>query len=259
MTRAEPSWLDLRGTELGLAFALLTRLPTPKLAIVARRAVGDYVWAFPIAGLVVGCLSGIALWLARDLGAGRSLGALAGLVVSMLATGALHEDGLADFWDGIGGGRTRARKLEIMRDSAIGSYGAAALFIGLAARWTALGDIPRPADAMGALIVAHTLSRGMLAVVLEYWRPARRDGLAAAAGGSALASCFAVLFALAIAFGFAGVPVALAGLIAAAIGTIAVAAIAGRYLGGYTGDVLGAAQQTAEVLALIAASILYSH
>src|SRR5450755_4275560 len=131
--------------------------------MTAQLPVGAYVWAFPVAGLAVGALSGISLSLARAAGANPSIAALAALAVGLLVTGALHEDGLADFWDGIGGGRTRERKLEIMRDSAIGSFGAAALFIALAVRWSAIAAIADPGAAVAALIVAHTTSRGMLA------------------------------------------------------------------------------------------------
>jgi adenosylcobinamide-GDP ribazoletransferase len=255
---AGSSWFGARLTELVLAFALLTRLPCPRITPARLVATGEYVWAFPIVGFVVGTLSALALWLASSLGAGPSVAALAALSTSLLATGVLHEDGLADFWDGLGGGRTRARKLEIMRDSAIGSYGAAALFIGLALRWTALAGLANPMHAAVALNLAHTLSRAMLALVLEFGRPARKDGLAAATGGSWVGSAASVLVAAAIALLYADPNLALAALLAAAAGVGGIAALAARYLGGYTGDVLGAAEQTAEALVLVVAAGLLS-
>jgi len=245
-----PTWISARLTDLLLAFALLTRLPLPRLNLTSPVAVGNYVWAFPLVGLVIGCISGGSLWLTRTLGASPSIAALTALVASLLVTGALHEDGLADFWDGIGGGRTRERKLEIMRDSTIGAYGAAALFAGLALRWTALSQIANPFTAACALVVAHTVSRGLLVLVLEYWRPARKDGLAALPGGSWPSSIAALAISAAMTFAAAPAPLALAALFAAAAAVAAVGAIAGRYLGGYTGDVLGAAEQSAEALVL---------
>ena len=246
-----------RLVELALAFSLLTRLPTPRVVLARSMSPGDYVWAFPLAGLAVGTIGGIALWLARETGASPAIAAFAAIAATMLATGALHEDGLADFWDGIGGGRTRARKLEIMRDSAIGSFGACALFVGLGVRWTALSQIADPAVAVGVLIAAHAVARGMLALVLEYGRPARKDGLAAAAGGSWARSAASLVIAAAIAFACTDAPVALAALLAGALAVAAIGVLAQRQLGGYTGDVLGAAEQTAEVLVLaVAASLL---
>ena len=250
------NWVLQRFSEIALTFALMTRLPRPKLTLTEHIPVGAYVWAFPLAGLAVGALSGIALWLARQGGASPSLAALAALAASLIATGALHEDGLADFWDGIGGGRTRERKLEIMRDSAIGTFGAVALFLSLAIRWAALADIADPGAAIGALVTAHTAGRGLLALIPEYWRPARRDGLAAGMGGDWVRSAAATLLTIAIAALFSPPMLALAALVASAAAMLAVGAIAGRFLGGFTGDVLGAAEQSAEALVLAAASVL---
>lgn len=236
--------------ELVLAFALLLRLPAPRIAPARELNVGDYAWAFPLAGLVVGSIGGIVLWGVRYIGADPPSAALAAIAATMLATGALHEDGLADFSDGIGGGRTRARKLEIMRDSAVGSFGVCALFVVLGLRWAALSRLADPAAAVGALIVTHTAARGMLPLMLEYWRPARADGLAAATRSSLLASAVSILIAAMIAFAYAAPSAALAALLVAALSVLVVGSLASRYLGGYTGDVLGAAEQTAEALGL---------
>src|SRR5271168_821970 len=100
---------------------LLTRLP------VGRSGGSDLartVWAFPVVGLVVGLLGGLVYWALARLGVPAFLAASWAFVAILLVTGAFHEDGLADTVDGFGGGRTRERKLEIMRDSRIGAYGA---------------------------------------------------------------------------------------------------------------------------------------
>jgi adenosylcobinamide-GDP ribazoletransferase len=255
----QPSWIASRSTELAQAFSLLTRLPTPNIAFAQPIAVGAYVWAFPIAGLAVGALSSIVLWLVRETGAGPSIAALAAIAASLLATGALHEDGLADFCDGIGGGRTRERKLAIMRDSAIGTFGAAGLFLSLAARWSALASFADPSNAMVALIAAHTVSRAMLALPLEFSQPARKDGLAARTGGSWQASAACVVIGAGIVGIFCEPGLLAVSTVIAALAVVGVMATARRHLGGYTGDVLGAAEQTAETLVLVVASVLLGH
>ena len=117
-----------RRTELVSAFGLLTRLPVADLT-----PPGDYadparaVWAYPLAGLAVGLIGGLVYWLAAALAIPPMIAGVLALGAMVLATGGLHEDGLADTADGLGGGRDKARKLEIMRDSRIGSYGVIAL------------------------------------------------------------------------------------------------------------------------------------
>ena len=249
-------WITQRLTELTLALALLTRLPLPRLDLRETIGVGAYVWAFPIAGFVVGQLAAIPLLLARAAGLSPSIAAIMALAAGGLATGALHEDGLADFWDGIGGGRTRERKLEIMRDSSIGSYGALAMMLVFSTRWAALAGITDAHIAAATLVLAHVVSRGLLAVIPQYWRPARSDGLAAAAGGSWLRTAAALALTLAFGFFVAESATVMVAVMAAAAAVTAIAALAGRYLGGYTGDVLGAAEQTAEAFALIAMAAL---
>ena len=145
-----------------------------------------------------------------------------------------------------------------MRDSGIGSYGAISLFVVLAARLAALSSLADFHQMAAALVLAHTAGRGMLALVLEFWRPARKDGLAAAAGGSWLRAVMAILLTAVIGLAFAEPPITLAAVLAAALAIVAVAILAARQLGGYTGDVLGAAEQTAEALVLIAVSAALS-
>lgn len=262
MTGAEPArgWLRRRAEELVLAFSLLTRLPLPRVTMRADTPLTDYLWAFPLVGFVVGHIAVLAYVLAREEAAlGVNTAALLAIAATLLATGALHEDGLADFADGIGGGRTRERKLAIMRDSSIGTYGAVALFLVLAARWSALASITDLHAAMGVLVLSHTLPRGLLAVIPEYWRPARADGLAAGASNGNLNSAMAAIaLTIAAALLLDAGPVGIGAVLAAAAGVVAVAVLASRYLGGYTGDVFGAAEQFAEVLVLMVAASLLS-
>ncbi|OIM91734.1 adenosylcobinamide-GDP ribazoletransferase, partial [Bradyrhizobium elkanii] len=176
---------------------------------------------------------------------------------SALLTGALHEDGLADVADGFGGGRDVAAKLEIMRDSRLGTYGALALVVSFAAKLAALATIPNGL-VVQSLISAHALGRGVLpwiAISLPY---ARKDGLAANAGKpdgaiAAVAAGLALLIAvLALPFGSA-----LLAALAAGASALIMALVAKRQIGGQTGDVLGGAEQVAEtaILVLLAARL----
>ena len=254
--------------DMRLAFMLLTRLPTGKSAEPDDATVARAVWIFPVVGLLVGAAGGSIFMLASYLGFGMASAALLAMGAQVLLTGALHEDGLADTADGFGGGRSRERKLEIMRDSRIGTYGVVALILILSLRFTALQDIASNLlsisdeldEAAGqnsaviiALIAAGALSRAAMAVVWYLLPPARSDGLAAGSGavsfGSATAAAIiAALVAFAVLPGFAFI-VACA---AATVLAIAVAALAQWQIRGHTGDVLGATQQFAEVGVLLA-------
>ncbi|MBO6957023.1 MAG: adenosylcobinamide-GDP ribazoletransferase, partial [Rhizobiales bacterium] len=109
-----------------------TRLPLPELAREVEDPIVSadrFAPAFATSGVVVGGLGGLIAILAVTVGVTPLLAALIATTAMVLVTGALHEDGLADCADGFGGGRDRDRKLEIMRDSAIGTYGVLALIL----------------------------------------------------------------------------------------------------------------------------------
>ncbi|MEO5335482.1 MAG: adenosylcobinamide-GDP ribazoletransferase [Magnetospirillum sp. WYHS-4] len=230
------------------AFGFLTRLPVrfesppPPLARAA--------FAFPLVGLAVGGAGALVLLGALHLGLGPLAAALLALVSQTLITGGLHEDGLADVADGFGGGATRDRKLEIMRDSRIGSFGVLAVVFGIGLRAAALAWIARPEDAAWALVAAGMASRGFLPLVMRRLPPARFDGLGQGAGTPTVpGATAALLLGLAACLGTVGPPAWLAGLAAAAT----FALLARRQIGGQTGDVLGACQQAAEIAILLIA------
>ena len=243
--------------ELAAAFGLLTRLPLwriPGWPTTPPRNLAHSVWAYPIAGAVIGAIGALTFALANRLGLPPTLAAIWTVAAQILATGALHEDGLADTADGLGGGRTLARKLEIMRDSRIGSFGALALILSTAARITALAAIADPARVALVLVLAGSLARATIIVVLLTTRPARADGLAAG-----LASLPATPAAIGLA-----VPVILLVLldrphallttaIVVAIG-FAASRLAKHHVGGFTGDVLGA---TALVTECVEQAVLF--
>ena len=171
-------------------------------------------------------------------------------------TGALHEDGLADVADGFGGGSTRERKLEIMRDSRIGAYGAVALALALILRVGALAaslDGPFGRAALSLILVA-AISRAGALMPLALLPPARADGAGAAAGrleGSALAAAWGSALVIALGAGLValGLVHALVAALMSGAAALGVVAMARRAIGGQTGDVAGAAQQCAEVAA----------
>jgi len=176
------------------------------------------------------------------------------VAVSVLTTGALHEDGLADMADGFGGGATVARKLEIMKDSLIGSYGAAALGLALIARIVLIAALVviSPAICGGALIAASVVSRTLSLGLFASLPSARGDGVASAVGRPDRSSlAVAALPALVIALGFVvpglGLAHAMSGIAVATLVTSAVGWLATAQIGGQTGDVLGAAQVLAEI------------
>jgi len=205
--------------------------------------------------LVIGAIGGIAYVIASALALPTLAAALIAVAATALVTGALHEDGLADTADGFGGGATREAKLDIMRDSRIGTFGVLALIFSIGLRVVAIADIGTRWHVFAALIVAHALSRGVLPAAMHRLDPARDDGLGAGAGRPEQNQ---VLIALAIALAIAVVAIGLrAGLSAAIVAGIVALAIgwlAQRQIGGQTGDVLGAIEQGAETAALLAAA-----
>jgi adenosylcobinamide-GDP ribazoletransferase len=238
-----------RVEEARLALMLLTRLPAGRLADPAP-SLADARWAYPLVGLIVGALAAAAQAGALAVGLGPLAAALLALTVAALVTGALHLDGLADFADGIGGGRDRAHALLIMRDSRIGSYGVIALVLALALGATGLADIAVE-KALAALLLAATGSRLAMLVVLDRLPPAREDGLGRSAAGTAPGAWLPGAAAVAILAVWIG-PAALPALAAMGLAALAVARLALRRIGGQTGDVLGATQVTAEVACILA-------
>jgi adenosylcobinamide-GDP ribazoletransferase len=240
-----------RPRHIGVALALLTRLPLPRLPDGAFADQAASGWAWPLAGIATAAPAAVAGALA--LAAGLPPAAAAGIVlaVQIAATGAMHEDGLADTADGLWGGFTPARRLEIMRDSRIGSYGVLALILGIGLRWAALTGLMATGQWIGALLAAAVLSRAVLPGLMTVLPPARPAGLSGSVGipGRAV-SLTALALGSALALACAGVAVALPAL-AAGLAVAGLARLARVRIGGQTGDILGAAQQVAETVLLL--------
>ena len=245
----------LRGIYLSVVF--LTRLPAPGWPDAARGRLAGAMWAFPIAGVIVATIAGVAYAICAELGCDPLVSAFVAVGAAIVATGGLHEDGLADLADGAWGAAEPGARLAIMSDSRIGAFGTLALILSVGIRAAALGALGQPLYVLGALVAAAALSRAAMPVVMAVLSPAKRSGLGASAGTPSTATWSAGLgIALLIAL-FA----APAGFVPAVAGTAAAAAVvawfARRVIGGYTGDVLGAVQQVSEAaaLALIAAAV----
>jgi adenosylcobinamide-GDP ribazoletransferase len=241
-----------RWAEAQVALMLLTRLPAGRLGGVVP-SLAQAAWAFPLAGLAVGALVAGVLAGGQALGWPAPVAAGLALVAGLLATGALHEDGLADVADGFGGGATRERKLEIMKDSRLGSYGAIAVVMALGLRWLLLAGAGQGWVAVIALAVA---SRAWLVGALAWMPAARDDGLGRAAAGVG-----AWRVAVALLLGAGALVAGLGWIAAARAGAMMVAAVAGlgwlarRQIGGQSGDVLGAMQVVGEIAGWLALAL----
>ena len=237
--------------ELTQAFGLLTRLPVGRFARAAPVEPAACVWAYPIVGGAVGAIGGTAYWLSRSVAMPPALAAIWALAAMVAVTGAFHEDGLADTADGFGGGGTRGKKLEIMRDSRIGTFGVLALIFSLAIRGGAVFAIHDRARVAAALVVAGTLGRGMIVGVLALLHPARADGLGASVNRPA-AGRVSAAFGLAVVAALVLLPTHLAGdtLLMTMVACAATVLLAQAQIGGYTGDVLGAGEQLTECMVL---------
>ncbi len=241
------------------ALRFFSRLPIPRRAGSPPADAEDFPRALrraPMAGAVLGLGAGLVLLLAREFGLPMSVAAWLTLACATVASGAMHEDGLADVADGFGGGFSRERRLEIMRDSRIGAFGAVALILSFGLRSAAMAGLAAaPGQALAVLVAAGAMSRAACLAPLFLLPPARDDG----AGRAAVLSLEAARSAFGVALAFVGLPF-LAGiplgacLLAALLAAIAVrgfCALAGRMIGGQTGDVAGAAQQIAEIVILM--------
>ncbi len=209
--------------------------------------------AWPLAGLVIALAPAGVLLLVSLAGVPSVIAATLSVVLLIGLTGALHEDGLADTADGFGGGGTKAKKLAIMRDSSLGTYGALALVVTVIMRifgLAAIIAISLPA-AFAAVLAVAVASRSL---ALAHWYalpPARKTGLAVRAGRpdrmAMLIGLAIGALALVLLLPFAGGPVLFAAALAG-LGVLALTQLARRQIGGHSGDTIGASQQIAEVL-----------
>lgn len=252
-------------TETARAISFLSRLPVPDRFFTGydgslRRTVA----AFPLAGLVIALPVALLLGLLSAARVEPVLVALIAIALQVMLTGALHEDGLSDTADGLGGGHSREKALAIMKDSRIGTYGALALILSVGFRVASLtiliAALPAPSATL-AVIATAVLSRTLLVWHWSSLPSARTDGVAAAAGtpdrdatrtGLALGAVLtAALCLIALPF-HAWFPAALLALATVSLFTRHVR----NRLDGHTGDTIGASQQLCESAFLLALAII---
>ena len=232
---------------------LLTRLPMPSLQHFDASLLSRSVWTYPLVGALVGAVGAAVFIAARAVGFDAGVASWLSLAATVLSTGAFHEDGLADFWDGIGGGATRARKLEIMRDSRIGSYGAVALILAIGCKAQLVGSIAAnygDGAAALALISAGMAGRAAIIAVLLCAEPAQPDGLGTVAGDPPALAAIAGLLSLVLMVPLAGAIAAAGAILAVILSAFLMALFMRSQLDGYTGDGLGATVIKCELVAL---------
>lgn len=250
-----------------VALQFFTRLPVPEIPHFSGAMLNASARYFPMVGIVVGALSALTLWLCAQV-LPMPIAALLAILVSILVTGAFHEDGLADTFDALGGAVSRERALVIMKDSRIGTYGAVALLFSQLVRWQALVFLPLETGLV-VLVASHAAARAgavSLMASLSYVRDAddsKSKPIAQELSGAALlvslvlgvlpAVVFSLLFSAKVALVMAAGVVAL----------IAVRFYCNHWfkqrLGGYTGDTLGCAEQLGEIAFLLAACVVCLH
>ncbi len=258
--REAEKWLQ----DVRAALMFLTILP-----VTAGNGAGippvrpRFLRAFPLAGAVVGGLSGIVPILSGWAGASTMIGATMAVAAGIVLTGAMHEDGLSDTADGLGG-RSRERRLEIMRDPAVGAFGVLALVLVILLNVLALAHL---ADAEGALraaavlIAAHAASRLAAVRMLHALPPARPDGRGREAGQPDNDILFQTIASAGLVVAITGLPAigfpALAGALVVAIlaGELTIRQT-GRLLGGQTGDAAGAVEVVVRTAFLVVAASL---
>jgi adenosylcobinamide-GDP ribazoletransferase len=230
------------------AIRFFTRLPVPGWVGHSAETLNRSARYFPAVGLLVGGI-GALVYLGAELLWPQPVAVLLSMAATIYATGAFHEDGLSDTVDGLGGGWDKLRILEIMKDSRVGSYGVVAMVLALLGKFTLLASLDGDLVPY-ALLAGHALSRFCATVLLATMDYVREDLLSKAKPLATRLSAGEMLVALAFVLGaLALLPVekAVAGCVLAALATFWLAGKFKRWLGGYTGDCLGATQQVSEI------------
>ncbi|MGE7472450.1 adenosylcobinamide-GDP ribazoletransferase [Bosea sp. NPDC003192] len=259
-----PGWLIATAT----CIRFYSRLPVPALPGENPHSLPDFRLvprALPFAALVIAAPATLIALLTGLAGVNALLTGALAVTALVVTTGAFHEDGLADSADGLFGGHTPERRLEIMKDSRVGTFGALALGLSLLLRVSALAAILQAAGAWAAaaaVLVAAPWSRVEGIRILATTPPTRRDGASASVGqpdGSVLPVAYGLSGGLALVLVAAGtLPLAgiVLGLALSALTTLWLSRTAIRLIGGQTGDILGAAQQLGEIAIYLGLAIV---
>jgi adenosylcobinamide-GDP ribazoletransferase len=230
------------------AIRFFTRLPVPGWVGHSAKALNCSARYFPAVGLIVGSIGALVYQLAAVVWP-QTVAVMLSMAATIYATGAFHEDGLADTVDGIGGGWDKLRILEIMKDSRVGSYGVVSTVLALVGKFVLLSALDGALIPL-ALLAGHALSRFCATVLLATMDYVREDLQSKAKPLATRLSGGAMLVALGFVIGaLALLPIekAIVGCLLAALVTLWLSAKFRRWLGGYTGDCLGATQQVSEI------------
>lgn len=237
-----------------IAVAFFTRIPVPANVEFSQANLNRASRYFSAVGWLIGLICGVVLW-ALMLVFPQDIAVLLAMVVSLLLTGCFHEDGLADTCDGLGGGWTTEQKLQIMKDSRVGTYGAAALWVSLTLKFVLLSQILEP---VLALIIAHPLSRIIPTLFIATMPYVSESDTSKAKPLAESGSWIDTMIAVGIgSVAFLLVPLLLdpfngngAVMLLAALVVVGVLAFwfLKKQLGGFTGDALGAVQQVSELV-----------
>jgi adenosylcobinamide-GDP ribazoletransferase len=237
-------------TKCLLALQFLTRLPVPGSLNYTEQAFADTPRYYPLVGAFIGLLCAL-VYLGASQMFDQALAVVSMAAFGILLTGAFHEDGLADTFDGIGGGLTREQCLEIMKDSRLGTYGTLAIVLMLLGKITALISLPTVV-VFTALVAGHGLSRLSSVLVMkssDYMRD-HGTGKPVSSGINRTSLLIAIATGLLLLITVALV-VSLPAAIYSITGLLIGHALMRRYytptLRGYTGDTLGAVQQASEL------------
>lgn len=250
-------WPARQAQLLLCAVQFLTRVPTPALKGFETDWITRAARYFPLVGQGVGAISagvfilGFHVW-------GSGVAAVLALAAGLLVTGAFHEDGLADTADGLGGGQTAQRRLEIMKDSRIGTYGVCALVVALGLKATMLASVSAQVGAL-ALLAAHGAGRAAAVIVMRVtpyapsgepgkWKPTPMGVRTSEAVAALVIALWPLLLLPMPAVGL--------GLALGSVAALALARTSIRLIGGHTGDVLGAVEQVFEVGFLLGVAAL---
>lgn len=248
------------------ALMFFTRLPVPRFTDHAPEYLRKSSRYFPLVGWIVGGICATTFLLFHQLFT-LPLSILASMIAGVLCTGAFHEDGFADVCDAFGGGWTKEKILSIMKDSRLGTYGTTGLIFILAVKFLLLYEIATLAVMQerqlllgGCFLAAHAASRFMAVVSIQYFPYVREDNDSKAkpsAAGKLTAPSFGVAFL------FAGVPfIFLPPLFSLLLPVCLLATLLlnryfKRWIGGHTGDCLGAVQQTTEIICYLMLLLLW--
>ncbi len=243
-----------------LAVGTLTVLPVSAPTSLDRRVAGQAMMLAPMVGAVLGSALAVVIRLCGMCGWSPALSAVLGLGFVVVVTGAIHLDGLADTFDGLGAGRSRESALSVMKRGDIGPFGVCAVVLVLLTQFAALDQAIGRGQSPTVCIVALTSGRLSIAVACLRRFPAARDtGLGSSVAGSvapaglALASACALFVAVLAALALPGpdAGLAAAAVVVGAVSSAILVALATRWLGGITGDVLGAVTELTTTVALL--------